>query len=409
MPGFQMILTAIVGFLIQGTCVLLVAGTALVLSYYWILAVVGLTGRKQANPSPSGNHRTFLILIPAHNEERVLAKTIADLKGLDYPSDLYKVVVIADNCNDHTARIAREGGALCLERTDLKNQGKGQALSWGFSHLASEVFDAILVLDADCFIKPHALRVFGNYLDRGGMALQARNVASNPDDSSMSYAVAVGNLLENDFFYAPKSRLGLAVLLRGTGFVLAREILVSFPWHASSVTEDVEYSACLIQNRIPIQFIPEVEVRSKFPTYAAQLDVQRKRWAEGNLGFGKKNALKLIWKGFRAGNWRLVDAGWTFLILSKPLVFSSVWAALALSIVGLWLMPGRGSTALLWASLFLAGSMLAYLGLGVYRIGVNGHRIKLLCGTPYVVFKLCMIALQSLTGRGTEIWIRTPR
>jgi 1,2-diacylglycerol 3-beta-glucosyltransferase len=405
----QQTLINIISYGLLATCAFLAGGTALVVSYYWFLAVVTLTGRKQSNPPSFANPHTFLILIPAHNEEKVLGKTISALKDLDYPKELYRVVVVADNCTDETARIARESGSICLERTDLKNRGKGQALSWAFEQLASEIFDAVIVLDADCFIDLHALKVFGRYLDQGWMVLQSRNAASNPDDSSMSYAVAVGNLLENDFFYEPKSRLGLAVLLRGTGFVLAREVLISLPWHAASITEDIEYSVSLIRNHMPIHFIPEVEVKSKFPSSAGQLEVQRKRWAEGNIGFGRKNALSLIWHGFLAGNWRLVDAGWTFLVLSKPLMLFSVLAALVLSNLCWWLTPGKLSTALLWAGLIIMGSMISYLSLGIYRLGIDLHRIELLCRAPFVILKLFLIALKSLFGRGTDKWVRTPR
>jgi len=405
----QSIRMSLLSYMLQATCALLVVGTALISVYYWILAIFALTARVHAISSNSLNCPTFIILIPAHNEEQVLDRTLAALKKLDYPQDRYQVVVIADNCTDETARVARENGCICFERTDLRNRGKGQALSWAFDQMESMIFDAIIVLDADCFIDPHALKVFGRYLDHGWMVLQSRNSASNPDDSSISYAVAVGNLLENDFFYSPKSRLGLAVLLRGTGFVIARKILMSFPWRASSITEDIEYSASLVRNRIPIHFIPEVEVKSKFPTSAGQLEVQRRRWAEGNIGFGKKNALRLIWNGFLEGNWRLMDAGWTFLVLSKPLILASVLATLVLSVLCLWLAPGKLSSGLLWIGIGVAGSMLAYLSLGIYRLGIDLHRIELLCRAPSVVLRLVFIALRSLTGRGTEAWVRTPR
>jgi len=395
--------------MLQATCVLLIVGTGLVLAYYWVLAVFGIRGRKQAIPENCITSNTFIILIPAHNEEKVLGKTLAALRKLDYPQERYQVIVIADNCTDGTARIAREYGFECFERTDPKNKGKGQALSWAFDRLTSENFDAIIVLDADCLLDLHALKVFGGYLDQGWRVLQSSFATANPDESSMTYALAVGNLLENDFFYASKSRLGLAVLIRGSGFALAREILISFPWRASSITEDIEYSVSLIRNHIPIHFIPEVEVKSKFPAFAGQLDVQRKRWADGNIGFGKKNALRLIWDGFLAGNWLLVDAGWTFLVLSRPLMIFSVVAALALSILCVWLAPGSMSTGLLSAGLMVAGAMLIYLLLGIYRLGVDLHRIELLFRTPLVVLRLFLIALRSLIGRGTEAWVRTPR
>ena len=113
----------------------------------------------------------------------------------------------------------------------------------------------------------------------GDRLLQANDAASNPDVNSMSYAVAVGNLIENELFYAPKSDLGMAVFLRGTGFVLHRDILEDFPWQAHSIAEDMEYGINLIKSKIRIRFVPEVKVSSNFPVQQDQLSIQRIRWA----------------------------------------------------------------------------------------------------------------------------------
>ena len=134
--------------------------------------------------------------------------------------------------------------------------------------------------------------------------LQARDAVSNPDASPISYAAAVGNVIENDLFYAPKSRLGLAVLLRGTGMVLHREILEQHPWSALSNTEDIEYSLSLIERGIATRFLPEVSVWSDFPENAEQLQVQRRRWASGSAGRAGVRSFRLIGQGLRRGEAR---------------------------------------------------------------------------------------------------------
>ncbi len=400
---------ALVGFLLQATCAIFIAGAALSLAYCWVFAIFGLAKQKQTQRTHVGKRHTFIILIPAHNEEVVLGNTIESLKKLDYPQDKYQVIVVADNCTDETARIAREHGAECLIRNDPRNKGKGQALSWAFEKVLEKHFDAVVILDADCQLDSNALRVFDSYLGAGWKVFQAKYSASNPDSSAMSYALAVGNLIENDLFYAPKSRMGLAVLLRGTGFVISPKILKALPWRAHSVAEDIEYSIDLIRSRIPIGFVPEVRVFSEFPVNPGQLEVQRTRWAEGNIGFAKKNILTFVWQGLRTKNWLLIDAGLTLFVLSKPMMLLLTVGAVVLSIHCRLFVPGMPSQAMLAAGLILSGAMLAYLGLGILRLGLSRHRLFLLIQTPLVVYKLVTIALKSFAGRGEGRWVRTPR
>src|SRR5262249_55593142 len=145
--------------------------------------------------------------------------------------------------------------------------------------------------------------------------LQASSVAANPEDSAVSYAVAVGNVLENDLFYAPKSRLGLSVLLRGTGMVFRRDVLERHPWQAHSITEDMEYTLELLRAGVGVRFLSDVRVVSDFPAHAEQLRVQRLRYAAGNLRFGKGKALRLMAEGILARRATLFDLGWTLLVL----------------------------------------------------------------------------------------------
>lgn len=92
----------------------------------------------------------FLILIPAHNEEDGLPETLQSLSALQYPKDLMHIVVIADRCADDTARVARAGGAQCLERNEGPG-GKGAAMSWAMQVLRKDgvVFDALVIVDAE--------------------------------------------------------------------------------------------------------------------------------------------------------------------------------------------------------------------------------------------------------------------
>lgn len=382
----------------------------LVCLYYFILTIVALIPRKRSKyPYWENATLTFAVVIPAHNEEKMILRALRSCEEQNYPKEKYKVYVVADNCTDRTAIIATEQGAICLERYDENYKGKGFALEWGFERILPEGQDAVVVLDADCTLDPHALRVFDYYLQKGEKVLQANYVVLNPDESPISYAVAVGNVIENDLFYAPKSELGLAVFLRGTGMVFRQDILARHPWQSRSIVEDSEYSLVLLRDRITVKFVKEVSVSSEFPSSWKQLKVQRTRWAGGNLGFAKTDALKLMLEGFAKGRFVLVDAGWTLLALSRPLVLLGLAIGLGLGTISAWNSPGPISDALLFTGLILLSAYGVYFGLGVLLLGVNLKRILLLLGTPAVVVKLIAISLFGLIGIDRTVWAQTPR
>jgi cellulose synthase/poly-beta-1,6-N-acetylglucosamine synthase-like glycosyltransferase len=357
----------------------------------------------------SKNKCTFAIVIPAYNEENTLPTALESCSKLDYPKSMYEIFVIADNCSDKTGDIAKGYGVNVLTRSDKKNRGKGFALTWAFEKILPNEHDAIIILDADCTIDSHALRVFDIHFDNGEKVLQSNDVVSNADESSISYVSAVGNMIENDLFYWPKSKLGLAVFLRGTGMVFAREILETYPWAANSIVEDVEYSINLFRHGINVVFIDNVVVASKFPANVEQLNIQRKRWASGNLSFGKYEAFKLIWQGIKSMDLVLLDAGWTFLTLSRPLAVFTLILALLTSGILHFIYTSYESKLMFVFAIVLGFCLLFYFLLGIVLFGLNKHRLKLLLNTPIVVFKLIVISLLGLTGVEKELWTKTPR
>ena len=275
----------------------LVLFLGIVLAYKYVLAVVGLVGSEEARQASWPPVHRFAIVIPAHDEEASIREAVESCRLSNYPGERFAVFVIADNCSDQTAERALLAGAVCWNGSDPTARGKGHALAWGFDQVLPMGFDALVVLDADCRIEPHALRAFDRALEAGERVLQCSYVVANPDEAAMSYASAVGNAIENDLFYEPKSRLGLAVLLRGTGMVFHREILERFPWKAHSVTEDVQYALQLIRDGVRIRFLPDVRGLLPFPVTPEPLAIQRRRWAAGVAGLGKVEAMRLMIDG----------------------------------------------------------------------------------------------------------------
>jgi 1,2-diacylglycerol 3-beta-glucosyltransferase len=394
---------------LQVATALVVALAVAATGYPFVLAWIGLAVRRPPRPVLGAPKHRFALVIPAHDEELTLPGALRSCAELDYPAGLMRVFVVADNCGDNTAERAERAGATVLERHDASHRGKGYALAWAFERILPEGFDALVILDADCRLDRDALRVFDGYLARGDRVLQAGYVASNPDATAMSYAVAVANRVENDLFYAPKSRLGLAVLLRGTGMVFRTDLLRQYPWRACSIVEDAEYTLELLRAGIRVRFVPEVRVWSEFPQETAQLEVQRRRWAAGGLTLARTHGLRLIWEGCVGGQLRLIDAGWTLLILPRALVLGVGLLALALSLLGWWRAPGLIANRMLFVSVTVLILPLASFLMGALLLGLTRPRLLLLARTPAAIARYLLTACVDPFRRDASNWVRTPR
>lgn len=391
--------------------VLLLLYPSLVTLYYYYLLIAGKVAGKDFDKAvrPSKLFR-FAIVIPAHDEESGIIGTLASCKALDYPDGSYDIVVIADNCSDSTAEICRNFGVEVIERFDQDNRGKGHALEYAFSRLMEKAYDAFVIIDADCTLDEDVLQTFSKILENGIEVAQLNYVVANPDSNSMSYALAVGNYIENVFYYEMKSRLGLAVLLRGTGMMFKRDVLIKYPWKAYSITEDIEYGVELLRNGIPVHFVLRSSVYSDFPEHADQLVIQRTRWAKGNLSFGKRKAWELIVSGFRSKSLTLIDAGFGFLALSKPLIIASTILAALFSVVCIALKRNEFSWTILLSCLAVIFAQIVYYTSAMLAFGFSRKRFGLLLGAPVTLVKLIIITVKNLIVKAPPVnWERTPR
>lgn len=395
---------------LRAAVLLVLLPALLLLAYNLVLALVSLLPPRPRTRVPADFERPrMVVVIPAHDEEAAILPTLRACQALDYPAERLEIVVVADNCTDATAEVVRSHGMRVLERHDTRERGKGFALRWAFDQLLREEHDAFVVLDADCLFQPDALQRFAEAFAEGHRVLQANYVVSNPDASPISYALAVGNVIENDLYYAPKDVLGLMVALRGTGMVFAREVLEEHPWGAYSIVEDLDYSMALYRDGGDVTFLPDVPVFSAFPESAEQLRVQRGRWAGGNAQMGKVEAVQALVESMTTGRGILVDMALTILSQSRPLQLLLVLVGWALALGGAWFTGDRVLWGLFWLANALLGGLVLYLAAGILRLGLSPRRLSLLVQTPWVVGRLAWIALRGVVSGASMAWERTPR
>jgi cellulose synthase/poly-beta-1,6-N-acetylglucosamine synthase-like glycosyltransferase len=358
--------------------------------------------------------RRFLCITAAHNESKVIKEHVLNLLSMNYPRDLYDVVVIADNCFDETAEIARLAGATVWERINPTERGKGYALKWALHEQATlSDYDAVCVFDADNLVAPNFLEVMEQHLDAGYKAVQAYLDSKNAWDSWVSNAYAFSYWFMNRFWQRARVRLGLSGALGGTGFCLSTELLSKHRWEALSLTEDLEYTVRLIMHNERVFWTPMTRVFDEKPTRLKDTFPQRTRWLKGHWSTAFKYSKPLIRNIFAhrsiAHSIRSLD---TLVYLWQPLVIllTAVNYGITLGDMALghhwyfhWItgiIPYR-----LWIFIVLVGFFLP-----LFAVGLEDVRWKAFVYYPlFLVFNLTWIpvTVKGLVTHKNQTWIHT--
>lgn len=211
--------------------------------YNLIIAFCALIKLKEKPLKINKKHK-FMMIIPAHNEEIVIRNLIDSLKKLDYPKELYDIYVIADNCTDKTASIAKECGAKVYERFDETKKTKGYALNWFLDKILKEDYDydAFCVFDADNVVDANFLNAMNKKLCQGETVVQGYKDIKNPTDSWISSGYALFYWTQHKFYHLARYNVGLSPLMNGTGFMVKFDVIKDTGWNTKTLTEDVEFS-----------------------------------------------------------------------------------------------------------------------------------------------------------------------
>lgn len=352
----------------------------------------------------AGPVKRFAILIPAHNEEVIIEKAIQSWKRMDYPQDLIQTYVIADNCTDTTTTIALRLGVKVLERNDIKNKGKGQALAWALQTIDLLDVDAVVIVDADTTADKAFLSVMNNRLIAGAQVVQGYDGVMNPHESAMTCLMQITNVMKNLLFNYAKSKVGLSVHLMGTGMCIHTDVLKNVGWRAFSIGEDIEQSVFLAKARIHVEFDPRAHVFAQEASSLRQAYTQRVRWSAGRMQlFG--TGWRLFLTGVRTGNLQLADSALTLLLPNYAMMANFVLSGLIL--LATVEVPGH-SCLISWFVLLLLALCL-YFFLGLLATGPTPKLMRALAFAPiFLVWKL-MVDVVSLLHLKESNWVRTKR
>jgi len=270
-------------FLVNSLGVILQIPAWGVFFYYIFISLAGWFRRKEPDVNQFPVTHRFALIVPSHNEEKVVGKIISNLQSLQYPRELYDTFVIADNCTDTTARVAREFGATVMERVDYIKKGKGHSLEWMFNKLfqMETKYDAVCIFDADNLVSDNFLMEMNKHLCMGHKVVQGYLDSKNPFDSWVSANNSIAFWIGNRMFQLPRYYLGLSCVLGGTGMMIATETLQKIGWGATCLTEDLEFTVKVALQGMKVYWAHDAVIYDEKPLTMQQSIHQRVRWMQG--------------------------------------------------------------------------------------------------------------------------------
>lgn len=359
----------------------------------------------------------YVILVPAHDEALTLPATIETVKALkvssitDIPTPL--VVVVADNCTDDTAEIARKAGVIVYERHNTELRGKGHALQFAIEKLMQEYsydqFNALVIFDADTVPDKNFLDEATKALRSGAVVIQGRYDVLKQQASWRTHLLYVALVLYNHIRPLGRASLKLSDGLRGNGMVFQRKILEQLPWQAFSLVEDIEYTNRLAMAGLKVTYVPEAQVYGQAATTSKQATSQRMRWEGGRWQQARQDVPPLLKRTISKKDWVAFDRAFDLLIPPLALLAIGLLSLTGLSAL-LWLLTrSKKLYVMLWAwvSSLFGLAVFVFGGLAVARVPLKSY-LALLFAPFYIVWKL-QIYVRMFLGRTPQQWVRTVR
>ena len=363
--------------------------------------------QKRAATSSDGVRRPRVgVVVPAHNEQAVLGRTLASLMPQLRPGD--RALVVADNCSDDTAAVARAAGAMCVERSDRLRRGKGYALEAGVRAFDADPPDVIVFTDADVEVCPGALEALAGQAFATRLPAQGEYLMSAPPHArTVDLVSRFAFTLKNRVRPLGLWRLRLPVPLFGSG--------MAFPWHSiqdaplasSDLVEDMRLGIDLCRRGHAPLFCPAAHFTGILPADAGDAATQRRRWEHGHLNV-LKSVPALLFDGLRRRSVGTIAMALDHLVQPLTVLCGELLVLLAAAL-SWWLWQGGRLAA---TATIISGACAAAMFLAMVTAwAVHMRRQippKALLGLPKYVFARAANQAAWLV-RSESDWVRTPR
>jgi cellulose synthase/poly-beta-1,6-N-acetylglucosamine synthase-like glycosyltransferase len=370
----------------------------------YLLACTMLSARARP-PKRSSRRLRFDVFVPAHDEEAVIARTVTNLRRLDWPAERFRVIVIADNCSDATAGVATQAGAVVFERTDPGLRGKGYALKLAFERSAAEGWaDAVVVIDADAEASDNLLEAFAARIERGASAVQAHYGVLNPFASWRTRLITIAKAAFHIVRSRARERVGVSCGIRGNGWCVTHALLAKVPYRAFSLTEDLEYGIDLGLAGVRVQYADEAHSDADMVSGEQIARKQRQRWEHGRFELVRAKSMVLLRAAYQKRSAVCLDLALDLLVLPLSYVALNVCALIALAALAAWWLPPM--LIWLWIGLGCAAILVLYVLRGWRLSGIGARGLIDLARAPgFLLWKILLM----MRRRTSDEWVRTDR
>ena len=383
------------------------------LTYLYLLAVASISIPPiSLNKTPK---HLFSIVIPAHNEEKVILRTVQRLKQLDYPQEMFNIHVVADYCTDQTAQNVRSAGGTAHERQDGERGSKGAALEWLFKRILNRDAewqpDAVVIFDADTSVDPQFLRVMDTRLTQGDRVIQGQHRISNPDDGWFPALTWAMFLIDNRFQNLGRSNLGWSAKHMGDSICFHADILRKYGW-GTGLTEDYAFRHLLLLKGIRIRYEPAAIGNGEAAQDWKTARAQRARWLRGTHDASQEYGRRLLKEGIRRRDPALLDGA--------AQVRIPAYSTLTILSGGIWLLHlildsccgisgtlGNLSLTQLWFLVLIALFIYPLWGLLLERAPIKAFWV-ILSGPVFILWRTWLAFTSRYRMQQVE-WLRTPR
>ncbi|MCU0762418.1 MAG: glycosyltransferase family 2 protein [Hydrogenophaga sp.] len=387
---------------------LLLAGLPL-LFLVGVLAVQALASvllpRGRCASAPAAPGPRFVVLMPAHDEEAIIAAGVAATLA-ELPAQ-GRLLVVADNCSDGTAAVARTAGAEVTERHDARLRGKGYALAHGVAALGADPPEVVIVLDADCVAVPGSLALLAREAHRLQRPVQAMYDMRAPEGAGLVQRMAA---FAWDFRTRLRAeglrRLGQPCQLLGSGMAFPWPVLQRVDLATGHIVEDLKLGLDCAAQRLAPRFLPEALVYSTFPTNVQGEKSQRQRWEHGHMSMVVSEAPRLLWQALTTRNPALLVL--TLDMCVPPLALLGLVLGGHVAVVVVLSLLGMAHPWTLGLAVLNLSLLVGTIGLGWWRAGRRWVRLSELLFVPWYILRKLPIYLKFLTRRQMN-WIRTRR